>query len=70
MLCIDGAGRGRIEAGSTEPYLPGVSVTAVTVAHPYALQDAYTAQGVLLPFTFRRQVRSAFSGWGSRALFL
>ncbi|KAG2426336.1 hypothetical protein HXX76_013093 [Chlamydomonas incerta] len=49
--------RGRLEGGTTEPHLPQVEVTKTTIAHPYALHEAYSSGGVELPFT--RKVHSA-----------
>ncbi|PNW83119.1 hypothetical protein CHLRE_06g307400v5 [Chlamydomonas reinhardtii] len=43
--------RGRLEGGTTEPHLPQVEVTKTTIAHPYALHEAYSSGGVELPFT-------------------
>ncbi|GLI60021.1 hypothetical protein VaNZ11_002085 [Volvox africanus] len=43
--------RGRLEGGTTEPHLPRVEVTKTSIAHPYALHEAYSSGGYELPFT-------------------
>ncbi|GLC33494.1 hypothetical protein PLESTB_000081100 [Pleodorina starrii] len=43
--------RGRLEGGTTEPHLPKVEVTKTSIAHPYALHEAYSSGGHELPFT-------------------
>ncbi|KAG1676842.1 hypothetical protein FOA52_010351 [Chlamydomonas sp. UWO 241] len=43
--------RSRLDAGTTEAWLPSVAVTRHTIAHPYRLHDVYCAAGFELPFT-------------------
>ncbi|PNW83120.1 hypothetical protein CHLRE_06g307400v5 [Chlamydomonas reinhardtii] len=50
--------RGRLEGGTTEPHLPQVEVTKTTIAHPYALHEAYSSGGVELPFTRKHVCRT------------
>ncbi|KXZ54570.1 hypothetical protein GPECTOR_4g635 [Gonium pectorale] len=43
--------RGRLEGGTTEPHLPRVEVTKVSIAHPFPLHEVYSSGGAELPFT-------------------
>lgn len=51
---------GRLPAGATEPYLPGVPVTEQDLDHPFVFVDAYRGAEDVLPFTFKKVPRN---GW-------
>lgn len=50
---------GRLPAGATEPYMPGVPVTEEDLDHPFAFVDAYRGAEDVLPFTFKK----VHTGW-------